>query len=223
MRNHHVMHTFGRDFGNYRSGHTSTFCRDYFSSHRKAGAQGIRISRMSTVLIVSIQIGKGLFALRIHAYVCNNPSRRWRIVGTELHWCAQRRNPQSTEYGNCKAGVITVYSVLKRVWHRSCGSNQDIPTRIAPRCEAMLSNQTAVSSFWTLRFLFEHSKLASSRKKTQIVAREWRVWVQEQLLQLIPPKHLLQHRSVSKDTGKSQKTCSFWNFPFFFPWCLNFW
>ena len=126
MRNHHVIHTFGRDFGNDRSGHTSTFCRDYFSSHRKAGAQGIRISRMSTVLIVSIQIGKGWFALRIRAYVCNNPSRRWRIVGTELHWCAQRRNPQSTENGNCKAGVITVYSVLKRVWHRSCGSNQDI-------------------------------------------------------------------------------------------------
>ena len=65
MRNHHVMRTFGRDFGNYRSGHTSTFCRDYFSSHRKAGAQGIRISRMSTVLIVSIQISKGWFALRI--------------------------------------------------------------------------------------------------------------------------------------------------------------
>ena len=151
MRNHHVMRTFGRDFGNYRSGHTSTFCRDYFSSHRNVGAQGIRISRMSKVLIVSIQIGKGLFALPIHAYVCNNPSRRWRIVGTELHWRApsQRQNRQTTEYAKHQANVMveTVYSVLKRVWHRSCGSNQNIPTRIAPRCEAMLSNQTAVSSF----------------------------------------------------------------------------
>jgi len=77
-----VMRTFGRDFLDNRSGHTSASRRNDFSSHREARAQGISISRMSAVLIVTIQIGKGSLAIRIHAYECNNPSRWWRIVCT---------------------------------------------------------------------------------------------------------------------------------------------
>ena len=63
----HVMYTFGRDFRNYISGHTSTSRLNYFVSHRKAGAQGIRSSRMSAELIVTTQIGKGYFAIWYHA------------------------------------------------------------------------------------------------------------------------------------------------------------
>ncbi len=59
----HVMHTSGCDFRNYRSGHTTTSRCNYFFSHRKTGAQGIRNPCMSadSEVIVSTQIGKGYY------------------------------------------------------------------------------------------------------------------------------------------------------------------
>ena len=55
------MHTPARDFRNNRSGNTNTSRRN---SHRKTGAQGNRVSRMSadSEVIVSTQMGKGHYA-----------------------------------------------------------------------------------------------------------------------------------------------------------------
>ena len=150
----HVMHTSARDFRNNRSGDTSTSRRNYFSSHCKACAQCIHMPRMSSVPIVGMQIGKWLFTLRIHAYVCNNPSRWWRMVGTELHWRAQRQNTQKTECAKHQANVIveTVYSVLKIIGHHSSRSNQGIMWSMMPTCEAMLQWYVPLIQFWTLDF-----------------------------------------------------------------------
>lgn len=76
-------------FGNWnipdnRSCHPGVSRRNDFPSHRKARAQGTHVSRMSLVLIVSKQIGKGLFAFLIRAYVSNNPFRRRRIVSNTI-------------------------------------------------------------------------------------------------------------------------------------------
>ena len=163
------MHTSARDFRNNRSGNTSTSRRNYFSSHCKACAQCIHIPRMSSVPIVGMQIGKWLFTLRIHAYVCNNPSRWWRMVGTELHWRAQRQNTQKTESAKHKANVIveTVYSVLKIIGHHSSRSNQGIMWSMMPTCEAMLQWYVPLIRFWTHDF--EHwlmKMLAIIRKRT---------------------------------------------------------
>jgi hypothetical protein len=53
------------------------------------------------------------------------------MVGTELHWRAQRQNTQKTECAKHQANVIveTVYSVLKIIGHHSIVGREAHPPR----------------------------------------------------------------------------------------------
>ena len=138
------------NFRDNRSGHASTSRSNYFSSHREVRTQGVDIFCMSSMLIIAKQIWKWLLALWIHAYICNNPPRWWRIVYTEWHGNFQE---QYTEYAQRKTESISVLSNLKRDWHRSCWSKsahlQHGSRRDVMQCSK--DSHVAIILFWTLR------------------------------------------------------------------------
>ena len=116
------LHAFGWDALDHWSCHASASRRNDFSTHCQARAQCSHVSRMIAVLIVAEQICKGLVAFWIHAYICYNSLRRWRIVRTECWGHVQERN---TEYCERKTEPILLDPVLKLVWHRSWATKSD--------------------------------------------------------------------------------------------------
>ena len=111
---------FGRNALYHRSGQASTSRRNDFSPHCDARAQGPHVSGMIAVHIITVHIWKGLRAFWIHAFVCYNSLRWWRIfrTETECHWHIQKWN---TEYSQRKTRSMLMVAVLQRSWHLTWG------------------------------------------------------------------------------------------------------